>query len=107
MEKNTGKKVITQGKLRENTGNFISAGMWPPCGLFKNLVPKFTVIFDTLLNLQHLVNCPELLMRSVLAQIHYMPDTWKGNAHTYRVRDEFSMLFQYKAVSCVLFLNLI
>ena len=31
MEKNTGKKVITQGKLRENTGNFISAGMWPPC----------------------------------------------------------------------------
>lgn len=47
-----------------------------------------------------MVNCPELLMRSVLAQIHYMPDTWKGNAHTYRVRDEFSMLFQYKAVSC-------
>ena len=31
MEKNTGKKVVTQGKLRENTGNFISAGMWPPC----------------------------------------------------------------------------
>ena len=30
-KKNTGKKVITQGKLRENTGNFISAGMWPPC----------------------------------------------------------------------------
>ena len=30
MEKNTGKKVVTQGKLRENTGNFISAGMWPP-----------------------------------------------------------------------------
>ena len=21
---------LTQGKLRENTGNFISAGMWPP-----------------------------------------------------------------------------
>ncbi len=49
--------------------------------------------------LQHMVICPELLMRAVLAQVHYMPDTWKGNAHTYRVRDEFSMLFQYKAVS--------
>ena len=22
---------ITQGKLRENTGNFILATMWPPC----------------------------------------------------------------------------
>ena len=38
-------------------------------------------------------------MRSVLAHLHYMPDTWKGNAHTYRVRDEFALLFQYKAVS--------
>ena len=31
MENNTGKKFVTQGKLRENTGNFISARMWPPC----------------------------------------------------------------------------
>ena len=38
MEKNTGKKVVTQGKHRENTGNFISAGMWPPC----NNLPRFT-----------------------------------------------------------------
>ena len=30
-KKNTGKKLVAQGKLRENTGNFISAGMWPPC----------------------------------------------------------------------------
>ena len=30
MEKNTGKKFLTQGKLRESTGNFISAGIWPP-----------------------------------------------------------------------------
>ena len=49
-----------------------------------------------------MVWCPELLMRGILAQIHYMPDTWKGNAHTYRVRDEFAMFFQYKLVSCVL-----
>ncbi len=38
-------------------------------------------------------------MRNVLAQIHYMPDSWKGNAHTYKVRDEFAQLFQYKIVS--------
>ena len=38
-------------------------------------------------------------MRSVLAQIHYMPDHWAGNAHTHKVRNEFSLLFQFKAVS--------
>ena len=38
--KNTGKKFVAQGKLRENTGNFISAGMWPPClGLGLGLKP--------------------------------------------------------------------
>ncbi|XP_005103745.1 autophagy-related protein 9A [Aplysia californica] len=42
------------------------------------------------------VYCPERLMMSILAQIHYMPDHWKGKAHTSTVRDEFSMLFQYK-----------
>ena len=26
----TGKIYVTQGKLRENTGNFIWATMWPP-----------------------------------------------------------------------------
>ena len=27
---NTGKIYVTQGKLRENTGNFILARTWPP-----------------------------------------------------------------------------
>ena len=27
----TGKIFVTQGKLRENTGNFILTRMWPPC----------------------------------------------------------------------------
>ena len=31
---NTGNFFVTQGKLRENTGNFILARMWPP-GLTK------------------------------------------------------------------------
>ncbi|KAH9496881.1 Autophagy- protein 9A [Bulinus truncatus] len=44
------------------------------------------------------VFCPERLMMSILAQIHYMPDHWKGRAHTSFVRDEFAMLFQYKLV---------
>ena len=35
MEKNTGKKFVAQGKLRENTGNFILARMWPPCNSFE------------------------------------------------------------------------
>lgn len=37
-------------------------------------------------------------MTAVLAQAHYLPDSWRGNAHTTRVRNEFSQLFQYKAV---------
>ncbi|CAN7941002.1 unnamed protein product, partial [Ixodes pacificus] len=47
---------------------------------------------------EHLVWCPERLMTNILAQVHYMPDHWKGQCHTYAVRDEFAHLFQYKAV---------
>ncbi|XP_074659348.1 autophagy-related protein 9A-like [Tubulanus polymorphus] len=50
---------------------------------------------------EHMIFCPEALLMTTLAQIHYMPDSWKGNAHTYRVRDEFSQLFQYK-ITCIL-----
>lgn len=45
---------------------------------------------------EHMVWCPEMLMRKILSEIHYMPDAWKGNAHTYKCRNEFSQLFQYK-----------
>ncbi|XP_060575808.1 autophagy-related protein 9A-like [Ruditapes philippinarum] len=47
---------------------------------------------------EHAVYCPEVLLRNVLAQIHYMPDHWSGNAHTSKVRGEFSLLFQFKAI---------
>ena len=30
-----GKIFVTQGKLRENTGNFILARMWPPCYYYR------------------------------------------------------------------------
>ncbi|KAK7575552.1 hypothetical protein V9T40_011838 [Parthenolecanium corni] len=46
-------------------------------------------------------NCcwqPENLMTEVLAEVHYLPDAWRGHAHTTFVRDQFSQLFQYKFV---------
>ncbi|XP_063789896.1 autophagy-related protein 9A isoform X2 [Pseudophryne corroboree] len=47
---------------------------------------------------QHLVFCPEQLLRVILAHIHYMPDHWQRSAHRAETRGEFSQLFQYKAV---------
>ncbi|XP_056007904.1 autophagy-related protein 9A-like isoform X2 [Ostrea edulis] len=47
---------------------------------------------------EHLVYCPEILMRNILAHVHYMPPDWSGNAHTSKVRNEFSIFFQYKVV---------
>ncbi|GAB6026770.1 hypothetical protein CHUAL_013269 [Chamberlinius hualienensis] len=46
---------------------------------------------------ENLVFCPEDMLRRTLGQIHYMPDHWIGNAHTSRVRNEFSQLFPYTA----------
>ncbi|GFG31895.1 hypothetical protein Cfor_04514, partial [Coptotermes formosanus] len=47
---------------------------------------------------ENLVWCPEKLLTAVLAHAHYLPDSWRGQAHTNRVREEFSQLFHYKAV---------
>ncbi|KAK7479311.1 hypothetical protein BaRGS_00029481 [Batillaria attramentaria] len=61
------------------------------CGLImtvcKGLIPD-----------EHIVYSPELLLRNVAMAIHYMPNNWAGHAHTARIRDEFSMLFQFKIV---------
>lgn len=46
---------------------------------------------------ENLVWCPEKRMTNILAHIHYVPDHWKGKAHTSKVRCEFSQLFQLKA----------
>ncbi|KAH0627731.1 hypothetical protein JD844_003872, partial [Phrynosoma platyrhinos] len=48
---------------------------------------------------EHLVWCPEQLLQSLLAHIHYIPDHWQGNAHKSETREELSQLFQYKAVN--------
>ncbi|XP_064613606.1 autophagy-related protein 9A-like [Liolophura sinensis] len=45
---------------------------------------------------EHTVYNPEHLLTGILAQIHYMPEHWKGNAHTLKVRNEFGQLFEYK-----------
>lgn len=55
---------------------------------FRSFIPDKNMVF-----------CPEQLLRVILAHIHYMPDHWQGNAHRYETRDQFSQLFQYKAVS--------
>lgn len=47
---------------------------------------------------ENMVKCPETLLKTVLVNVHYFPDHWRGQAHTARVRYEFSQLFQYKAV---------
>lgn len=42
--------------------------------------------------------CPETLMVEILKEVHYLPDTWRGHAHTTLVRDQFAQFFQYKWV---------
>lgn len=42
--------------------------------------------------------CPEQLMTAVLAHTHYLPVTWRGQAHTTRVRDQFGHFFQLRAM---------
>ncbi|RZF35191.1 hypothetical protein LSTR_LSTR016814 [Laodelphax striatellus] len=45
-----------------------------------------------------MVWCPEVLLTQVLSQVHYIPDSWRGKAHTSKVRQEFAQLFQFKAI---------
>ena len=52
---------------------------------------------------QNAASCPDRLMRRVIAEVHYAPDSWRGQEHTYLVRDQFAQLFQYKAVSFTAF----
>lgn len=47
---------------------------------------------------EHAVWCPETMMKLILAHTHYIPDSWKGKAHTSEVREQFQRLFQYKFI---------
>ena len=56
----------------------------------------FTALSRVFIPEENFIFCPELLLKSVLAHIHYMPATWRTKAHTSNVRNEFSKFFQLK-----------
>lgn len=48
---------------------------------------------------ENLIWCPEQLIVSVLAHVHYLPTSWRGFAHTNRVCQQFGQFFQLRIVS--------
>ena len=56
-------------------------------GIARSLIPDENAVFYM-----------DQMMYQILAQVHYMPDSWKTHANSYLVRDEFVKLFQYKFV---------
>lgn len=42
-------------------------------------------------------DCEEAMMQ-VSAETHYFPKEWRGQCHSFEVRDAFTVLFPYKAV---------
>nr|XP_016930414.1 autophagy-related protein 9A [Drosophila suzukii] len=65
---------------------FISAGLGAIGVVCRTLIPD-----------ENLIWCPEQLMTAILAHVHYLPSEWRQQAHTARVRQEFSSFFQFKA----------
>ncbi|NXA43481.1 ATG9A protein, partial [Eudromia elegans] len=74
-------------------GRAVGAVARAPRGVRRGAATRRAFIPD-----EHLVWCPEQLLQSVLAHIHYMPDHWPGNASKAETRAEMAQLFQYKAV---------
>jgi len=50
-------------------------------------IPSETSVFE-----------PAKHMGDVVEHTHYLPESWKGKEHTYKVMREFTQLFQYKLV---------
>ncbi|KAG9012557.1 autophagy protein atg9 [Tulasnella sp. 427] len=44
----------------------------------------------------HRVFDPEILMREVISQTHYMPTEWKGQLHSQKVQADFGRLFEMR-----------
>ncbi|KAH8400711.1 hypothetical protein KR009_000512 [Drosophila setifemur] len=55
------------------------------------------VVSRSLIPDENLIWCPEQLMTAILAHVHYLPSEWRQQAHTARIRQEFSNFFQFKA----------
>lgn len=60
----------------------------------------FLLFFRSLVDDDKEIVCQETLMTAVLAEVHYLPDSWVGKAHTQQVSSQFSQIFPFKAVSC-------
>lgn len=45
--------------------------------------------------------CPQDMMLQILTHIQYMPDEWKEQPHSDKVRNQFSQLFQFKVVTLI------
>uniref|UniRef100_A0A914HKF9 Autophagy-related protein 9 n=1 Tax=Globodera rostochiensis TaxID=31243 RepID=A0A914HKF9_GLORO len=46
---------------------------------------------------EHLVFCQQLLMRQIVANIHYAPKSWLNKAHSTDICTEFTQIFRLKA----------
>ncbi|XP_050430185.1 autophagy-related protein 9A [Adelges cooleyi] len=98
--------------IAKNTMFFTSAIMVPILAL--------TIYDDSILTIEHMITilsglsllflicrslvddekeivCQESLMTAVLAEVHYLPDSWVGKAHTQQVSNQFSQIFPFKA----------
>lgn len=59
------------------------------------------IALSALIPEENIVYFPKNLMKKIIAEIHYVPDHFKKNAHLPAVREEFSQLFQLKFVSII------
>ncbi|XP_050533947.1 autophagy-related protein 9A-like [Daktulosphaira vitifoliae] len=98
--------------IAKNTMFFTSAIMVP--------ILVLTVYDDSILTIEHMITilsglsllfiicrglvddekeivCQESLLTAVLAEVHYLPDSWVGKAHTQQVSNQFSQIFPFKA----------
>ncbi|CAG0891616.1 unnamed protein product, partial [Cyprideis torosa] len=50
---------------------------------------------------ENVVWSPEHLLYTIVQHVHYLPDSWRGKAHTTPVRDKFGMLFQFRVISWI------
>uniref|UniRef100_A0A5S6QXF1 Autophagy-related protein 9 n=1 Tax=Trichuris muris TaxID=70415 RepID=A0A5S6QXF1_TRIMR len=51
---------------------------------------------NTFIQDENAVFCPEMMMNTVLAYVHYLPSSWRAQAHSEWVRREFARFYQYR-----------
>lgn len=63
-----------------------------------SILTAIVVISRVFIPDENLIWCPEQLMSAVLAHVHYLPMSWRGLAHTSKIREQFGQLFQLRAI---------